>query len=110
ANAALVSGHLVHVELALVGVGRDEEREALNVIPVHVAEKHVGLDLALRLRAQTEPELSKAAAAIADHQDAVDVELHARRIASESFRGMTGGGDGAASPPKTHEKFHQIPS
>src|SRR5260370_3234786 len=77
---------------------RLEEREALNVIPVHVAEEHVsdeGHLLQELLAEQTQP-----GAAIEDKDGLARAKLDAARVAPGLDRVRPWGGDAAANSPE----------
>jgi hypothetical protein len=79
---------------------RREEREALDVVPVDVAEEDPRLEG--HRRQQRVSEKPEAGPAVEDEDPATRAHLDAARVSADLDRRWTGGGDAAADPPEPH--------
>src|SRR6185436_7669068 len=87
----------IQVDLVAADEGGREEREALDMIPVDVAEEHPGLEG--HLPEQLLPEEAEAGAPVQDDQRVASADLVAARVAAELHGAGAGRGDAAANSP-----------
>ena len=94
-------GRAVDVERRAGGVGRDEEREALDVIPVGVADEQMDRrSPPPELLGERETELPDPGPRVEYENVLPRPDLDARRVASVERRGRARGGDGSAGAPE----------
>jgi hypothetical protein len=83
-------------------VARDErgleERKALDVVPVHVAEEHVGRQR--HLVQELLAEQAQPCAAVEDEDRFAQAQLDAARVAADLHRAWSGRRNAAANAPK----------
>ena len=102
-EAALEAERRVDVQLRARQEGGDEEGEALDVVPVGVADEEVQAHGPRHRLGEMQPELARAGAAVEDDDRAVGgTHLDAGGVAAVAGGPRPGRGDRAASAPETH--------
>src|SRR6266850_2116135 len=79
----------------------DEERKALDVVPVGVADEEVQVERRLQRLREAQAELARAGPAVEhDHGAVRPADFRARRVAAVARGAVAGRGDRAASTPE----------
>ena len=95
----------IHVDVVAFPVAGSEERKALDMIPMDVAQEHVQLGLVLALENGV-AEVADAGSGIENHDVSAQIGGKAGGIAAVSHGLFGGGGDAAPDAPEP--EFHRL--